>query len=72
MGQIKERMGHLVVYHWPHTHFGQGVRDLLSNISGTTCIHCGQPGRLRMLRMPGWVHPGIIWQSAHSRRGIRA
>ena len=53
-GQIKERMGHLVVYHWPHTQFGQGVSDLLSNISGTTCIHCGQPGRLRM---PGWVHP---------------
>ena len=43
MRQIKERMRQLIVYHWPHTQFGQGVSNILSTISRTTCIHCGQP-----------------------------
>ena len=57
LGQVKERLGHLTVYHARrYTPFYDGLSDIVSHFSGRTCIECGQPGRLRNTRW-GWVHP---------------
>ena len=51
---IKERLGRLKFHHRHHRPFYAGVGAILSNVSATTCIYCGRPGRMRR---PGWMHP---------------
>ena len=53
-GQIKERLGRLKIHHRRHTPFYEGIGAILSDVSATTCIYCGRPGRMRR---PGWMHP---------------
>ena len=53
-GQIKERLGRLKFHHRHHRPFYAGVGAILSDVSATTCIYCGRPGRMRR---PGWMHP---------------
>ena len=53
-GQIKERLGRLKIHHRRHTPFYEGIGAILSDVSATTCIYCGRPGRMRR---PGWIHP---------------
>ena len=53
-GQIKERLGRLKIHHRRHTPFYEGIGAILSDVSATTCIYCGHPGRMRR---PGWMHP---------------
>ena len=52
-GQIKERLGRLKIHHH-HTPFYEGIGTILSDVSATTCIYCGLPGRVRTR---GWIHP---------------
>ena len=47
IGQVKERLGALIVDAWPSDDFRQGVVDVLTCYSQRICIHCGQPGTLR-------------------------
>ena len=54
-GQIKERLGRLKIHHRHHRPFYEGIGAILSDVSATTCIYCGRPGRMRR---PGWMHPG--------------
>ena len=54
LSRVKERLGRLRVSHCHHTPFYEGIATILSDLSATTCIHCGRPGRLRR---PGWMHP---------------
>ncbi len=53
-GQIKERLRRLKIHRRRHTPFYEGIGAILSNVSATTCIYCGRPGRMRT---PGWMHP---------------
>ena len=51
---IKERLGRLKIHHRRHTPFYEGIGAILSDVSATTCIYCGRPGRMRR---PGWMDP---------------
>ena len=51
---IKERLGRLKFHHRHHRPFYEGIGAILSEISATTCIYCGLPGRMRR---PGWMYP---------------
>ena len=63
LSRVKERLGRLRIYHFPHTSFYEGIENLLSDLSATTCIHCGRPGRLRnhptsrVRQHFGWIRP---------------
>ena len=50
----KERLGRLRVYNCHPTPFYEGIAAILSDVSATTCVYCGRPGRMRR---PGWMHP---------------
>ena len=64
-GQIKERLGRLKIHHHHHTPFYEGIGAILSDVSATTCIYCGLPGRMRT---PGWMHPACDQCWALERR----
>ena len=51
---IKERLGRLKFHHRHHTPFDERFGAILSDVSATTCIYCGLPGRVRTR---GWMHP---------------
>lgn len=57
IGQVKERLGALIVHAWPIDDFRQGVVDGVTCYSQRICIHCGQPGTLRDGPTVGWIRP---------------
>ena len=44
-GQLKEKLGKLVIYHAQYTRFLEGVTDDFRELSATVCWHCGRQGR---------------------------
>ena len=55
--RVKERFGRLSVSHRHHTPFYEGIAAILKDVSVTTCIYCGRPGRLRRPSRISWMHP---------------
>ena len=54
LAKAKERLGRIRVHSQPVTPLHTGIEELLAEVSATTCIFCGQPGRMRVR---GWIHP---------------
>ena len=71
IGQVKERLGALIVHAWPIDDFRQGVVDVLTCYSQRICIHCGQPGTLRDRPTAGWIRPECeaCWATAPENAG---
>ena len=45
LGQLKEKVGKLIIYHVHSTRFLEGVTDGFRELSATVCWHCGRQGR---------------------------
>ena len=53
---VKRNWGYLEILSTPPSGFRTGVVELVTRLSGTTCLRCGRPGRIRHASGHG-VHP---------------
>ena len=53
---IKQKWGYLEIRGTRTSGFQSGAIELVSRLSGTTCLRCGKPGKIRNASGPG-VHP---------------
>ena len=52
LGQLKEKLAKLTIYHVQYTRFLQGVTDGFRELSATVCWHCGRRGRRLTIDRP--------------------
>ena len=53
---VKQKWGYLEIRGTETGWFDSGVIELVTRLSGTTCLRCGKPGKIRNASGPG-VHP---------------